>query len=70
MTYKVAVSFGNDYSIKTTKLNTVNANLSYKVAVSSGNDYSVRITRPGTIKANLLYNVQIIPVNLDNLNDV
>jgi hypothetical protein len=44
--------------------------MTYKVTVSSGNNYSVRVSPKSNVKANLSYNIEILPVNLDELNDV
>lgn len=44
--------------------------MTYKVTVSSGNNYSIRLASKPNIKANLSYNIEILPVNLDDLNDV
>lgn len=44
--------------------------MTYKVIVSSGNNYSIKVSQPQNVKANLSYNLEILPVNLDDLNDV
>lgn len=44
--------------------------MTYKVVVNSGDSYSVRVTPASNFKTQLSYNIEILPVNLDDLNDV
>lgn len=70
MTYKVTVSSGNNYSSKLSPTNTIRANLSYNVGASSENNYPVKLSPTSAVRANFSYNIEILPVNLDDLNDV
>jgi hypothetical protein len=44
--------------------------MTYKVNFTSGNNYSVKISQPLNYKTSLGFNIEIMPQNLDELDDV
>lgn len=44
--------------------------MTYKVIVSDGNNYNIKVDQEKKIKTSFSYQLEIMPQNLDELNDV
>jgi len=44
--------------------------MTYKVSFNSGNNYSVKFSQPANYKTSIFYGIEIVPQNLDELEDV